>query len=126
MFPGTLCILSSEMHFGWTSPSLPLLIGGDYRIQITKEEASWLAVILLAGTVFGAIFTGCLADILGRKMTILFTALPLFISWMLIAMANYVTELYIARFIAGLASGMSISTVPMYLGEIAEPEVRGT
>lgn len=113
------------MHFGWTSPSLPILIGGGYKFQITTEEASWLAVILLAGTVFGAIFTGCLADILGRKMIILFTALPLFVSWVLIAMANRLVELYVARFIAGLASGISISTVPMYLGEIAEPEVRG-
>ncbi|XP_023310098.1 facilitated trehalose transporter Tret1-like [Anoplophora glabripennis] len=122
---GTLCILSSEMHFGWTSPSLPILVRGSYKFQITAEEASWLAVTLLAGTIFGAIFTGCLADILGRKKIILFTAVPLFVSWMLIALASSVVELYVARFIAGLSSGMSISTVPMYLGEIAEPEVRG-
>ncbi|KAJ8924978.1 hypothetical protein NQ315_001143, partial [Exocentrus adspersus] len=124
-FPATLSILSSEMHFGWTSPSLPILIRGGYKFRITAEEASWLAVILLAGTIFGAVFTGCLADVLGRKKLILFTALPLFAAWLAIALAESVEVLYAARFTAGLSSGISISAVPMYLGEIAEPDVRG-
>ncbi|KAJ8954036.1 hypothetical protein NQ318_004337 [Aromia moschata] len=121
---GTLCILSSEMHFGWTSPSLPLLTSGAYKFRITSDEASWLAVILLAGTIVGALFTGCLADVLGRKKIILLTSVPLFAGWVLIGLADSVEELYAARFIAGLSSGISISMIPMYLGEIAEPEVR--
>nr|CAI5861578.1 unnamed protein product [Callosobruchus analis] len=105
----TLCVLSSEMHFGWTSPSLPLLISGQYFFTISQDEASWLAVILLAGTV---------------KMVLL-TAVPLLIAWLMIALATNVKVLFAARFIAGMSSGLCFSTVPMYLGEVSEPDIRG-
>ncbi|CAH1155582.1 unnamed protein product [Phaedon cochleariae] len=122
---GTLSILSSEMHFGWTSPSLPILTKGLYKFRISGHEASWLAVILLAGTVLGAIIAAKLTDVLGRRKVILLTALPLLLGWIMIGLAKSVTVLFIARFIAGVSSGLSFSTVPMYLGEIAEPQIRG-
>lgn len=113
------------MHFGWTSPSLPHLIGGTYKFQITNDEASWIAVILLAGTVLGALIAGKLTDILGRKKVILMTTVPLLVGWLMIGSAESATSLYVARFISGMSSGLSFSTVPMYLGEIAEPKIRG-
>lgn len=124
-FIGTLCILSSEMHFGWTSPSLPHLTGGTYKFRITDDEASWIAVMLLAGTVAGALIAGKLTDVLGRKKVILMTAIPLFIGWIMIGLAESPVMLYVARFISGVSSGLSFSTIPMYLGEIAEPRIRG-
>nr|QKV49891.1 trehalose transporter 1b [Colaphellus bowringi] len=121
----TLCILSSEMHFGWSSPSLPALTKGTYRFQITGHEASWLAVALLPGTILGAVLAGKLTGILGRRKVILLTSIPLLAGWIMIGLANNVTVLYVARFVAGISSGLSFSTVPMYLGEIAEPQIRG-
>ncbi|CAH1968369.1 unnamed protein product [Acanthoscelides obtectus] len=121
----TLCILSSEMHFGWTSPSLPQLTSGQYSFTINQDEASWLAVILLAGTVVGAFFAGTSANLLGRKKIVLLTAVPLLIGWYMIALATNVKVLYAARFIAGMSSGLCFSTVPMYLGEVSEPDIRG-
>ncbi|CAH1111668.1 unnamed protein product [Psylliodes chrysocephalus] len=122
---GTICIISSEMHFGWTSPSLPALTDGSYKFRITNSEASWLAVILLAGTVLGAVIAGRLTDILGRKKIILITSVPLWIGWITIGLAKSSTALFVARFVAGISSGLSFSTVPMYLAEIAEPKIRG-
>ncbi|VEN44660.1 unnamed protein product [Callosobruchus maculatus] len=121
----TLCVLSSEMHFGWTSPSLPVLISGQYFFTISQDEASWLAVILLAGTVVGAFFAGSFANILGRKKMVLLTAVPLLIAWLMIALASNVKVLFAARFIAGMSSGLCFSTIPMYLGEVSEPDIRG-
>ncbi|XP_056643535.1 facilitated trehalose transporter Tret1-2 homolog [Diorhabda sublineata] len=122
---GTICIMSSEMHFGWTSQSLPSLTDGTYKLQISKDEASWLAVILLAGTVMGAVIAGKLTDIVGRRKIILITSIPLIIGWIMIGAGNSNVELFVGRFIAGIANGLSFSTVPMYLAEIAEPEIRG-
>lgn len=113
------------MHFGWTSPSLPHLTGGTYKFQITHDEASWIAVMLLPGTVLGALIAGKLTDVLGRKKVILMTSIPLLFGWMMIGFAENAAMLYVARFVSGMSSGLSFSTVPMYLGEIAEPGIRG-
>nr|CAI5852445.1 unnamed protein product [Callosobruchus analis] len=113
------------MHFGWSSPSLPILTSGQYFFTISPDEASWLAVLLLAGTVVGAFLAGSSANILGRKKMVLLTAVPLLAGWLMIALATNVRVLYAARFIAGLSNGLCFSTVPMYLGEVSEPDIRG-
>nr|XP_023029301.1 facilitated trehalose transporter Tret1-like [Leptinotarsa decemlineata] len=113
------------MHFGWSSPSIPLLTNGSYKIHIDGDEASWLAVTLLPGTIVGAIIAGKCAGLFGRKKVILMTSLPLLLGWILIAVANEVAVLHVARFIAGISIGLSFTVIPMYLGEIAEPQIRG-
>lgn len=118
-------IISSEMHYGWSSPALPVLISGDDKLRITSEEGSWLVVALLVGTITGAILTGHLADVLGRKLIILCSLVPIVVGWAFIYFATSVAYLFVARTIAGVSVGMSLSVVPMYLGEIAEPKLRG-
>nr|CAI5852447.1 unnamed protein product [Callosobruchus analis] len=56
---------------------------------------------------------------------VLLTAVPLLAGWLMIALATNVRVLYAARFIAGLSNGLCFSTVPMYLGEVSEPDIRG-
>lgn len=41
-------------------------------------------------------------------------------------MANSVIMLIIARFIVGLASGLTTSTLPMYMAELSPLQLRGT
>lgn len=113
------------MHYGWSSPFLPLLISGNYTFQITSNESSWLAVCPLIGGIFGACLAGFACDILGRRKLILISSVPFFASWVMIAVANSSILLYIARLIAGFNDGLSFTAVPMYLSEIAEPQIRG-
>lgn len=113
------------MHYGWTSPTLPVLKNGTYKIKINSTEASWLVIMPLIGAIFGAITTGFIIDHLGRKRLILFSSLPFLASWLMIAFAENSIILFVARFIAGIFDGLSFTAVPMYLGEIAEPEIRG-
>lgn len=81
--------------------------------------------MILVGTVVGALIAGKLTDIIGRKKVILMTSLPLFFGWLMIGFAENAAMIYVARFVSGLSSGLSFSTVPMYLGEIADPGIRG-
>lgn len=113
------------MHAGWPSPSLDELLSGNSTITITNDEGSWLAVMPLIGAVAGSILTAATIDILGRKKTILLTSFPFFAAWIMVAYAKSVTVLNVARAIAGAADGATFTAVPMYLGEIAEPKVRG-
>jgi len=113
------------MHYGWTSPSLPILLSGNYTFTITSDESSWLVVTPLLGAILGALFTGMIVDIFGRKKLIIFSAAPFMLSWLFIAWATSSTLMFIARFIAGMTDGLSFTAVPMYLGEIADPKIRG-
>ncbi|KAL1517467.1 hypothetical protein ABEB36_001230 [Hypothenemus hampei] len=122
---GSLGILASEMHFGWPSPALPVLTNGTYFIHVSSEEASWLAVTIFPGIACGALISNFLADRFGRKKIILATGVPLFVSWLILALARNDILLFLARFLGGVGGGLSFASVPMYLGEIAEPSIRG-
>nr|CAI5862166.1 unnamed protein product [Callosobruchus analis]CAI5863637.1 unnamed protein product [Callosobruchus analis] len=56
---------------------------------------------------------------------VLLTVVPLLIGWLMIATANNLLILQAARFVAGLSCGMCFSTIPMYLAEVSEPDIRG-
>lgn len=125
MFSGTLAIITSGMHSGWPSPSIHQLLSENSTIPITNEEGSWLAVMPLIGAIVGSLFAATTIDIMGRKKTILLTAFPFFTAWIMVAYARSVLVLSIARIIAGAADGVTFTAVPMYLGEIAGPNIRG-
>lgn len=122
---GTLGIVSSEMHYGWPSQAIPSLTSGNYTITISQDEASWLTIMPLLGAIFGASISGVVVDWVGRKNIILFNTFPFLAAWIIIAFAKESIYLHIARFLAGLGDGSSFTVVPIYLAEIAEPQIRG-
>ncbi|XP_018563927.1 facilitated trehalose transporter Tret1-like [Anoplophora glabripennis] len=120
-----LGVVCSEMHYGWSSPFGPVLLEGKYKFTITSNESSWLTVTPLIGAVFGAFVTGLVVDTFGRKRMIVFSSVPFIASWLLIGFADSSTLMFVGRFLAGAIDGLSFIAVPMYLGEIAEPKIRG-
>ncbi|XP_072742849.1 facilitated trehalose transporter Tret1-like [Anoplolepis gracilipes] len=125
---GNLGILSIGQFVGWTSPSLPTLMQNNdakYSIHLNEYEASWVASLIPLGGAIGAIICGFLLNVIGRKNTMLFTAVPSIISWLMIAFATSPWELYVSRFIAGLSTGIGYSATPIYLGEISPANIRG-
>lgn len=124
-FTATLAIITSGMHYGWPSPSLPILLHEDSSITISNDEGSWMAVMPLLGALLGSAIVGVTVDILGRKRTILLSSFPFFAAWIMVAYSNSIVVLYAARFIAGISDGWVFTAVPMYIGEIAEPKIRG-
>ncbi|KAK4873306.1 hypothetical protein RN001_015335 [Aquatica leii] len=125
MMTGTLSIISSGMHYGWPSPSLPQLQHPNSTIPITNEEGSWMAVMPLAGAIVGSVIGAIILDVIGRKKSVLLTAIPFFTAWLMVAYGKSVSVLISARFVAGVADGLAFCAVPMYLGEIADPKIRG-
>lgn len=125
-FPANLGIVCSEMHYGWPSPYIPVLLKGEYKFQISNEEGSWLAVIPLIGAVFGAFFTGLIVDIIGRKKLVIFSSLPFVVSWLMVGFAPSSVLMFVGRFLAGAADGLSFTAVPMYLGKYNDMEIKGS
>lgn len=113
------------MHAGWPSPSLHQLLNENSTLPITNEQGSWLAIMPLIGGGIGSLVAAATIDILGRKKTILLTSFPFFAAWIMVAYAKSITVLVVGRLLTGAADGVTFTAVPMYLGEISEPKIRG-
>ena len=74
----------------------------------------------------GGLGSGTLIEKLGRKITIMGTGLPFMLSYALIAFAQDVYMIYVARAVAGLCIGTLSLAMPVYLGETIQPDIRGT
>ncbi|KAL0977800.1 hypothetical protein UPYG_G00161320 [Umbra pygmaea] len=85
--------------------------------------------IFAIGGLVGALCVTLLMKVLGRKGTLLLNNSFAVLSALLLALgekAGSFEMLIIGRFIMGVDSGISLSALPMYLGEIAPRQVRGS
>lgn len=117
--------MSSGINLGWTSPYLPKLMSNTSLIPTTSEEGSWCAVAPLIGSPFGALTAIYLVDRIGRKATALLMAPIVSICFILIAFSSSIWEISLYRFIIGATEGGSYTALPMYIGEISDPKIRG-
>lgn len=92
------------------------------------STASWsLAVAAFAvGGPFGAIVGGKMADQRGRRGALLLDTWAFLLGGLMQTFALDMFTIILSRFIIGFASGYSSVLVPIYLGELAPPTLRGT
>jgi sugar porter (SP) family MFS transporter len=101
-----------------------LFIGKDFH-GLTSFDKELLTSILLIGALIGALAAGKIADKIGRRPTVLGTAALFVAGVMLAAFSPSYGVLVAARVIIGLAVGSASMVVPLYIGEVAPPKVRG-
>ncbi|EAT36506.1 AAEL011411-PA [Aedes aegypti] len=121
----TQSIFMVIMCSSWSSPALPKLLSADSPIPITADQGSWIVACQPVGAIFGPVFSSLAMDRIGRKWTLLSTAIPVLIGWALIAVGSSVGYLYVARFLFGFSYGAAYPVIPIYLGEMASDAVRG-
>jgi sugar porter (SP) family MFS transporter len=80
---------------------------------------------LLLGAALGAFLAGRLSDRLGRKRLILITAATFVVGIAGAALSPGALVLIFFRVIIGLGVGSASVTVPLYIGELAPPNIRG-
>ncbi|KAI0032320.1 general substrate transporter [Vararia minispora EC-137] len=92
---------------------------------ISSGQQSLVVSILSVGTFFGSLAGAPVADIIGRKLGIIFSCL-VFCAGVAMQTASVSLPLFIAgRVIAGLGVGLISTLVPMYQSECAPKWVRG-
>ncbi|KAF1917558.1 general substrate transporter [Ampelomyces quisqualis] len=97
----------------------------DGVCKISSSNTSLIVSILSAGTFFGAIMAGDLADMIGRKWTIVLGCL-IYIIGVVLQMAASGRDLLVAgRAIAGVGVGFESAIVILYMSEICPKKVRG-
>ena len=93
--------------------------------QISNSMVENITTAGLVGAVIGAMFTGRLSDIIGRKKVILIAAIIFIIGAAWSGWAPNDKILIAARLFIGLAIGISSFSVPLYIAEISPTKIRG-
>jgi MFS transporter, SP family, galactose:H+ symporter len=100
-----------------------LFIRNDFTLSTFALEVIVSGV--LAGAAVGALGGGRMADLFGRRKLLITTAIIFAAGAILCAAAQSPEALVIGRIIVGLGIGLSSSTVPVYISEVAPAEARG-
>ncbi|XP_074036104.1 facilitated trehalose transporter Tret1 isoform X1 [Leptinotarsa decemlineata] len=122
---GALASMSSGINASWTSPFISYLTSNSSTIPMTSDEAGWCAIAPALGCVVGPPMAALLVDRIGRKKTVLALAPVVFFSQLGIGLIRNVWILSLFRLLIGAADGAGFTALPMYIGEISSPDIRG-
>jgi MFS family permease len=114
--------LLAGFHIGVVSGVL-LFVRKDFALGDVAQGA--LVSALPLGAMAGGLLAGRLADALGRRTTLVLAGVTYGIGTLLSVVAPSFAVLLAGRAVVGLAAGVSSSTIPVYLSEMAEPAIRG-
>ncbi|XP_069435954.1 solute carrier family 2, facilitated glucose transporter member 6 isoform X5 [Ovis canadensis] len=130
VFLATFAAVLGNFSFGYalvyTSPVIPALEQSlDPNLNLTKTQASWFGSVFTLGAAAGGLSAMVLNDLLGRKLSIMFSAVPSAAGYALMAGAHGLWMLLLGRMLTGFAGGLTAACIPVYVSEIAPPSVRG-
>lgn len=123
----TICLGSLSMGtvLGYPSPAMPNLNDNVNPFHIDDEQNSWIGSIITLGGLFGGLAAGPYMDWIGRKLAILTCLVPFMVGWIIVEASGSFACLLVGRLVTGLCSGMVLVVVPVYLGEVSPPSIRG-
>lgn len=129
LFSAIIVVVGGSCHLVWLSPVVPKLQSNDTDINPLSRPVTTIETSLLAGFPYlvgllGSIFVGKLSDIIGRKRTMLYVAVLILISNIIIALSSDVYVYIFARCIIFVMFSACLVLVPMYLLEICEDHNR--
>ncbi|NXO17724.1 GTR6 protein, partial [Oriolus oriolus] len=110
----------------YPSPVIPALEAHpNPALRLDQHTAPWFGSVFTLGAAAGGLSTMLLNDCLGRKLSIMFSALPSALGYALLAGAQGLWMLLLGRLLTGYAGGVTSASIPVYISEISHPGVRG-
>jgi SP family facilitated glucose transporter-like MFS transporter 8 len=94
-------------------------------LGLSVAQYSMFGSIMTFGGMIGAIFSGKVADLMGRKGTMWFAQIFCIFGWVAVALAKDSMWLDIGRLSTGFAVGLLSYVIPVYIAEITPKHVRG-
>merc|ERR1712000_272925 len=101
-------------------------IMGPGATALSSSRSSLITSILSAGTFFGALIAGDLADMMGRRPTII-AGCGIYLAGVVIQMfaASALATIVVGRLVAGFGVGFVSAIIILYMSEICPRKVRG-
>ena len=96
------------------------------QFGLSTGGEGWYVGCALIGSIIGVLTAGMLSDFLGRKKTMLISALLFSISAIGCAVCADFTQLVLFRMIGGFGIGIVSIVSPIYISEVSPAQVRGT
>ena len=125
----TLTVLVATLGgllFGYDTAVISGAIGFlQQHFALTATMKGWAAASALAGCVIGVAMAGEMNDRLGRRTTLLVSAVLFLISAIGTALPHTLTQFIVFRIVGGLGVGAASMTSPMYIAEISPAHIRG-
>jgi MFS transporter, SP family, galactose:H+ symporter len=101
-----------------------LFITDEFGLTTRQQELVTTAVVL--GEIAGALGAGVLANLIGRKWSMVLVAAGYAVFALLSATSDSVSMLLVARLLLSLTIGVSVVVVPVFVAESAPAAVRGS
>ncbi|KDR07366.1 Solute carrier family 2, facilitated glucose transporter member 8 [Zootermopsis nevadensis] len=113
------------MSLGFSAVALPAMQAAHHTPHVSEEQASWIASLVSLGMPAGCLLMSPLLDGLGRRRTLMVVNTPAVLGWLLIATASrsdpwFFYQVYVGRFLTGLAVGLVGTPAVVYAGEVLQ------
>ena len=95
------------------------------HLALTPWESGWAVSNVILGCIVGAWGVGFISDRIGRKSTLIITAILFVLSAVGAALASSLSDFVIWRLVGGLAVGMASAITPLYIAEVSPKDWRG-
>ena len=93
--------------------------------QLDALQQGWYVGCALVGSIVGVLFAGILSDKLGRKLTMVISAVLFSTSALGCALSADFAQLVVYRIIGGVGIGVVSIVSPLYISELAVAQYRG-
>lgn len=100
-----------------------LFVRNTFALSTHMQEI--VVSVVPAGTMVGAVVGGILSDHIGRRATLLWSAVIFILGSILAPLSPSVAVLVVARSMLGFAIGFTSVTAPVYVSELSPPQSRG-
>ncbi len=94
-------------------------------ISMTEENKSVIVAAVLGGSMFASVIAGFFADLVGRKLMMLISAVMFVASVAIIFTSQTYLPLLLGRILQGMSGGVIAVVVPLYLVECLKADARG-
>lgn len=114
---------------GWDNATIAgsiLYIKREFQLQSEPTVEGLIVAMSLIGATVVTTCSGALSDLFGRRPMLIISSLLYFLSSLVMFWSPNVYILLFARLLDGLGIGLAVTLVPLYISEIAPPEIRGS
>lgn len=118
-----------NMLQGWDNATIAgslIYIKREFGLDAHPALEGLVVATSLIGATVVTTFSGPLSDSIGRRPMLIASSLLYSLAGLLMLWSPTVHVLLLARLVDGLAVGLAVTLVPVYISETAPPEIRGT